>query len=794
MTNLERIKRLLILSAALLCIPVIASATKVYKVNNIWYELSGEESAIATCGPSTEGKDYDGDQYAGAIVIPEKVKISGKDRVVSGISGAFHYAAKKVTSVTLSELTTYVMPGAFEGCTELVSVTLSNNTKAIGGNTFQRAAKLKRVTYKGGPTGNGLHLPSTVTAIGDNAFAGCKVLFQGSFTLPAQIRELGSGAFYGCESLTKFTFPPATKITKIPYLLFTDCINLKSIEYSTPFTSIGEWAFQNCTNLNTGSTFKLPNGLVTLGKSAFEGSGVKEVNATNTKLTEIPESAFMNCKNLVDISLPSTLTTIGTWAFSGCTNLSGGSSKIIIIPNGVTKIGTYAFYKCPSLPEVTIQENVETIGNYAFSGCTALEKINFSEGKGETKLKSIGGGAFSGCKALKQLILPNNIETLAGDAFAGCSSLQNVSFRYKDKPTSLSAIGGSAFEGCTNLITFAFQEGITTIGPSAFADCSSLTRADFPETLSLIDGKAFARCIGLKEASAYLVDVITIAEDAFNGAGITKFDIRSRATEKSRAASRSVGLKKGFIIGDYAFANCANLESLPKHIISLGARAFENCTGLKNINFSDSLTVVGGSVFRGCTSFTEVILPDTIMSVGGWAFYGCEGLRTVSLGKSEWDKDYADERILTIGVSAFNGCTNIESVISYFAIPPQIQKSEFRREAAFSESTYKSAVLSVPAGSGDAYRQHEVWKQFVNIVERADPSSIDGVEADTMPEVRFVNGRLLISGMAKDAMVSVYTMDGRLVLSGYGADALPPMAHGIYIVHVDDKNFKLINR
>jgi len=100
------------------------------------------------------------------------------------------------------------------------------------------------------------------------------------------------------------------------------------------------------------------------------------LNLTGNALTVIPEYAFVDeekrefCKTLVSITIPSSVTGIGTLAFSGCTNL-----KSITIPNSVTEIGEGAFANCTSFTSITIPNNVTEIGEGAFYYCTSINNI-----------------------------------------------------------------------------------------------------------------------------------------------------------------------------------------------------------------------------------------------------------------------------------------------------------------------------------------------------------------------------------------------------------------------------------
>ena len=101
----------------------------------------------------------------------------------------------------------------------------------------------------------------------------------------------------------------------------------------------------------------------------------------------IADRAFYNCNNLSSISLPNTITSIGSSAFEGCTNLSS-----ISLPNTITSIGSNAFKDCASLCSIAIPDNVSVIENCTFEGCASLLSISLPN-----TITSIGSSAFSGC-------------------------------------------------------------------------------------------------------------------------------------------------------------------------------------------------------------------------------------------------------------------------------------------------------------------------------------------------------------------------------------------------------------
>ena len=98
----------------------------------------------------------------------------------------------------------------------------------------------------------------------------------------------------------------------------------------------------------------------------------------------------------------------------------------IIIPDSVTSIGAYAFSSCTNLMSVTIGNSVTSIRYAAFSGCSSLKSVTISD-----SVTSIGEMAFEDCSGLKSMIIPNNVMSIGWATFWSCYSLKSIVFKGK---------------------------------------------------------------------------------------------------------------------------------------------------------------------------------------------------------------------------------------------------------------------------------------------------------------------------------------------------------------------------
>ena len=251
----------------------------------------------------------------------------------------------------------------------------------------------------------------------------------------------------------------------------------------------------------------------TLGISDFTTlrniQSLEHLDISRVNLSVLPTEAFLKCTNIKSVTLPNTLTAIGTQAFCGSSLVS------ISIPAGVKTIGNGTFNLCTSLQTVTFEKgsqlkafenssgwggvfqsctslttieipaSVETIGYNAFFGCSSLKTVTFEKG---SQLKTIDG--FHSCTSLTTIEIPASVETIKGAAFQYCTSLQTVTF---EKGTKLKTIGNLTFCGCTSLTTIEIPASVETIGRNAFWNCTALTTVDMSACTQVteIGGKVF---------------------------------------------------------------------------------------------------------------------------------------------------------------------------------------------------------------------------------------------------------------------------------------------------------------
>ena len=185
-------------------------------------------------------------------------------------------------------------------------------------------------------------------------------------------------------------------------------------------------------------------------------------------VTSIGEHAFAVCKNLTDVTIPDSVTSIGTGAF----NYTGLTS--VTIPNSVTSIGNSAFKECTGLKSVTIPSSVTSIEQAAFSNCTSLTSVTIP-----SSVTSIGKRAFYGCTGLTSVTIPNSVTSIGDEVFYNCTSLESIFLPDKD---ALS-IGGLAIPGTTSQVKYSLDAGKGEVTITEITLGKEKESVDIPETI-----------------------------------------------------------------------------------------------------------------------------------------------------------------------------------------------------------------------------------------------------------------------------------------------------------------------
>ncbi len=222
-----------------------------------------------------------------------------------------------------------------------------------------------------------------------------------SMIMPLSAKSIGSFAFGYCRGLTSVTI--SSSVASIGSYAFYYCSGLTSVTIPSSVTSIGNFAFESCSRL-TGVT--IPYSVTSIGSFAFASCG---------KLTDITvESENLNYSSLDGVLFDKDQVTLLQYP-------NGRTSSSYSIPSTVTSIGSYAFEFCSGLTSVTIPSSLTSIGNYAFAYFTGLTSVNIP-----TSVTSIGISAFTGCSGLTTITIPSSVTSIGSYAFYNCRGLTSI--------------------------------------------------------------------------------------------------------------------------------------------------------------------------------------------------------------------------------------------------------------------------------------------------------------------------------------------------------------------------------
>lgn len=434
-----------------------------------------------------------------AVIIPDGVKT---------ISDYAFYGAYNVMHLILPESVESIGKYAFYNCLSLSFIDMSSSILSIGEDAFwygdrERAesvevnypsieslCKIHFDSYYANPLSrNGsllidgelisdIIIPDSVANIGDYIFCGCKSIHQ--VEIPNTVLSIGHGAFSGC-GLRSITIP--NSVVSIGRYAFSGC-GMESMDIPDSVISIGESAFYGCDRLK--SIF-IPSSVKNIGSDAF--------GYRNYIDSYLEEASFESIEGLCQIQFGNEKANPMYW--SGKLIIDGKDLSNVIIPDGVPEINDYAFYGARNVTSITIPSSVESIGKWAF-GRTNLGSISIPGSVkriGEYAFGDLNYGVytkeaeFASIESLCSIQFSNeysNPMTRSQKLIIDGKEMSNVII-----PDCVDSIGSYCFFCAKNIRSLSIPNSVKTIGKAAFVACRNLKRIVIPASIEAIGEFAF---------------------------------------------------------------------------------------------------------------------------------------------------------------------------------------------------------------------------------------------------------------------------------------------------------------
>ena len=446
----------------------------------------------------------------------------------------------------------------------------------------------------------GFKLPQSCKYIGKNAFKDCSI---GEITLSNRVETISSYAFYGNNIGGDIVFPTTVKTLGERFISKNSRITSIDLSECKDLNAIPKNAFTENIMLKEVT---LPNSITMIGSGAFETCASMEEFTMPSSLTDIYGYAFNGCSNLksMDFSLAINLTTIHQYAFLNCTSLKEFAINGL---SSLNSIGDYAFQQCTALEYVALPGLLQTLGNYAFHKCGALKKVDFIPFY-YTEPKPLSDSD------IKQIV---NLETIGKASFELCTSLESISL-----PSGVKTIGTYAFNACYALkyADFSKCKSLTTLPQCAFNDNTSLEVVNLPASLTTVNNSTFKNCTKLQNISVAAVTPPTVANaNAFTGVD-TENCVLSVPTSSyvdyivSEHWGAFVSLCKGIIV-----EKDDNVDVYFRHLIAEDLELQNNAQQLANVKTASinddsetveygALVVDGSSVYAKNNGYIKFIL------------------------------------------------------------------------------------------------------------------------------------------------------------------------------------------
>lgn len=522
----------------------------------------------------------------------------------------------RLKTIVLGESVCHIADKFAYGCTSLKQVIFPKTLESVGKNVWEKTPflehwllhgqeELQEIVWDGRNLEGEVCFSENVRILAGGAFYGNKRLTI--VHIPESVTWIGDATFKGCCNLYQVVWPKGIKNVKSE--TFSGCCELENIETLAKWQTIGERAFFGCKKLQRVCLEQT----LYIGTEAFCGCKSLEQSAVSEKLwleeRALEETVFL--ENKVE-----EVTVVGhiVVAAEHC-------SGEVYIPEGIVGIAPFAFSRNCTITKVVLPESLLRIGAGAFWGCSKLTQIKFPQ-----SFCQIGERAFEKCISLKNVVATT--KDVGAAAFAYCVTLEQV------KLVGLKVLKQRTFEGCVHLKEFRCKEA-EEVKQWCFCGCEALEYFDF-QGISCVESYAFEGCNCLKQAE--FQEGTYFMSHAFEDCGrLEEIILRGMVSFREYAFSGCTALRRIYFLGkkwELSVYKDIFSESIPKLVrmifysalscfeveqeeILCGYRGFG-----KFLKIPKGIRRIEAEVFRDVLMLEEVQIPETVEYIGGRAFHG----------------------------------------------------------------------------------------------------------------------------------------------------------------------------
>jgi hypothetical protein len=642
---------------------------------------------------------------------------------------AFH-GCTSLTEITIPASITDITNGAFGNCINIGKIVVESGNKVYDSRENCNAV-IKTETNELIIGCHNSVIPNSVSKIGEEAFYYCTAL--NSINIPNSVEVIGRSAFYACTNLNAISLPRS--LTIIEDYAFKYCSSLISVtvDINKPL-EINENVFSIQSNAvlyvpkgcieayRTAENWKEFGRIIEIGGSdetvLYDGDTFKVKTVEGVEMTfKVISSSDRTCQvgddnnPAIDTSYKGTLTipatandyrvtTIGSWALSGCYGITD-----LIISEGIESLMDNCIEWCDNVTSIVLPASVTYLSE-SFGGFSrTLKFISVASGnkvfdsrencnaiiETATNILRCGCvntviptsvtaiGAWSMCDKLESIIIPEHI-TAIGEGALRYNRYEEITI-----PASVKTIGAFAFESCWYLKKVNILSEKCDIGFDAFADCAMLkTVNSYQKSPTAIPNNAFS--------NSYSDDNLPVLND-----DLTLYvPFGTKSLYETTDGWKNFKVIKEFVEEDgVAFAVEDDKTVSLKENNGPSEKEVEIPASVIIEGESYPVTAIGENAFENNETLELMTIPETINEICDGAFAGCSGLKAIYC--------YAEDPIALGSESA--------------KVRTRADGEDISASTVFAEVDKESCILYVPKNCGYKYRAAGGWSEFRNIVE-----------------------------------------------------------------------------